>query len=100
VGGGEGGVLIAVSEAHFRLLLSCRTSNTLTVRIQLLADATEWCLTGVYGPQLELEKVAFMNEIRAIRQNVQGEWLISEHFNLIYKAVDKNNLRINMRLMG
>jgi hypothetical protein len=54
--GTRGGILIAFSEDHFRLMLSRRSVNTLTVRVQMLNDAVEWSMTGVYGPQTEQEK--------------------------------------------
>jgi hypothetical protein len=31
-------------------------------------DATEWILTSVYRPQLEVDKIGFMDEIKALRQ--------------------------------
>jgi hypothetical protein len=44
-----GGILIAASEDHFKLIASHHTqSYTLTVIIQILNDATECALTGVY----------------------------------------------------
>jgi exonuclease III len=95
-----GGILIAVSESHFRLVSSYRTRNTLTVRIHMLNDGVEWSLMGVYGPQLEVDKIAFLDELKDLRSNIHGEWLISGDFNLIYKAEDKNNSRLNRRLMG
>jgi hypothetical protein len=55
---------------------------------------------GVYGPQLEVDKIAFLDELKDLRSNIHGEWLISGDFNLIYKAEDKNNSRLNRRLMG
>jgi exonuclease III len=100
--GTRGGILIAFSEDHFRLMLSRRSANTLTVRVQMLNDAVEWSMTGVYGPQTEQEKMAFLDEIKNLRQSMQGqdEWLLCGDFNLIYKAEDKNNSRLNKRLMG
>jgi hypothetical protein len=46
----SGGILIAASEDHFKLISSQCTKYTLTVGIQMLNDGTEWSLTGVYGP--------------------------------------------------
>jgi hypothetical protein len=43
--GTSGGILIAASEDHFKLISSQRTKYTLTVRIQMLNDGTEWSLT-------------------------------------------------------
>jgi hypothetical protein len=95
--GTSGGILIVVSEEHFKLISSRRTSHTLTVKIQMLNDGMEWLLTGVYGPQVEAEKIAFLEEIKTLKQSIHGNgW----DFNLIYKEEDKNNQRLNRRLMG
>jgi exonuclease III len=94
------GILIAASDDHFMLQSSSRTRNTLSVRIQMLDDATEWTLTGVYVPQLEVDKTTFLDELNAMQHGIQGEWLVCGDFNLIYKAEDKNNSRLNKRLMG
>jgi exonuclease III len=91
------GILIAFSEDHFRLISSRRTANTLTVRIQMLNDVVEWTMTGAYGPQSEQEKISFLEEIETLHQE---EWLVCGDFNLIYKAEDKSNSRLNRRLMG
>lgn len=85
----SGGILIAASEDHFKLLSSSCTRNTLTVRIQVLLDASEWTLTGVYGPQLEVDKIAFLEELKALRHSIRGELMINNDFNLIYRVEDK-----------
>jgi hypothetical protein len=41
-----------------------------------------------------------LEEVRSLRQAIQGEWLLCGDFNLIYKAEDKSNGRLNRRLMG
>jgi hypothetical protein len=47
-----------------------------------------------------MEKIAFLHELKSLQANLQDEWLVSGDFNLIYKAEDKNNSRLNRRLMG
>jgi len=64
------------------------------------ADNVSWTLTGVYGPQEDRDKLSFLDEIKGLRQIVQVEWLIVGDFNLIYKAEDKSNDRLNRRLMS
>ncbi|KAF8733041.1 hypothetical protein HU200_015400 [Digitaria exilis] len=59
-----------------------------------------WCFTAVYGPQPDEDKVEFLDELRSIRQNVAGPWLIAGDFNLLLEATDKNNRNINRRNMG
>lgn len=97
--GVRGGILIAVSDNHFRLS-SSRTDNTITVRLQMLEDGEEWDITGVYGPQGRQNKTRFIQELKSLKDTVAQKWLITGDFNLIYKAEDKNNNRLNRRLMG
>jgi hypothetical protein len=88
-----------VSDDHFKLIASSRSKCTLTVTLQDLRDASEWTLTNVYGPQLEADKIAFLEELKSL-QGIQREWLICGGFNLIYKTEDKSNSKLNRRLMG
>jgi hypothetical protein len=57
-------------------------------------------ITGVYGPQGDLEKAMFIRELKGIKQIALEQWLILGDFNLIYKEQDKNNNRLNKRLMS
>jgi hypothetical protein len=41
------------------------------------------------APQQEADKIVFLNELNALQHSIQGEWLVTGHFNLIYKAEDK-----------
>jgi hypothetical protein len=43
-----------------------------------------WHITGVYGPQGELEKRMFLREIKGVRDMVSPLWLLLGDFNLIY----------------
>jgi hypothetical protein len=58
-----------------------------------------WKFIGVYGPQGELEKRMFIGELKLLRQTTPSAWLIMGDFNLIYQEQDKNNGRVNRRLM-
>jgi exonuclease III len=90
-----GGILIVASDNHFRLM-----SSSCTKKIHVLIDVSEWTLTDVYRPQSEADKFAFLDELKGLKQSIQGEWLIVWDFNLIYKVEDKNNSRLNQCLMG
>jgi hypothetical protein len=41
-----------------------------------------------------------MDEIRQLKQLVTDRWLLVGDFNMIYRASDKNNGRVNQRLMN
>jgi exonuclease III len=58
------------------------------------------CLTGVYCPKEDRDKLAFLEEIKGFRQIVKVEWLVVGDFNVIYKAKDKSNDRLNRLMMS
>ncbi|XP_072150088.1 uncharacterized protein [Setaria viridis] len=64
------------------------------------AGVEPWCLTVVYGPQLDADKMEFLAELRAVHACVPPAWMIAGDFNLILEMADKNNTNINRRNMG
>jgi endonuclease/exonuclease/phosphatase family metal-dependent hydrolase len=64
-----------------------------------IRNNTTWTVTGVYGPQGDLEKKMFIRELRRLKQAVLPKLLLLGDFNLIYKVQDKNNDRLDQRLM-
>jgi hypothetical protein len=65
-----------------------------------VADGSEGWLTMVYGPARDQEKKAFLDEFHELRALCSGPWLLPGDFNLIYRAADKNNTRLDRRHMG
>jgi hypothetical protein len=63
------------------------------------ADNSTWTITRVYGPQENGEKELFLEELKNLKERGKDEWLFLGDFNLIYKAEDKNNTRLNRHLM-
>lgn len=67
-------------------------SNSLTVKVAACNQPTQqWWLTTVYGPQEDIDKVAFLQELRALRGTLTGPWVLT---------ADKNNGRLSRRMMG
>jgi hypothetical protein len=60
----------------------------------------DWWLSSVYGPANNGDKPSFLEELHDLRRVQTGAWMINGDFNLIYHAEDKNNCRLNHRLMG
>lgn len=58
-----------------------------------------WWLTVVYGRQLDAEKVEFLAELLQFRAMSPGPWFLCGDFNMIYRAQDKNNGRLDQRCM-
>lgn len=59
-----------------------------------------YILTSVYGPQADVDKVTFLDELRAIQATVGSPWMVAGNFNLILEATDKSNTNISRRNMG
>jgi hypothetical protein len=57
-------------------------------------------MTVVYGPARDHEKQAFLTELHELRTLRSGPWLLEGNFSLIYHTEDKNNTRLDHRLMG
>lgn len=72
--GASGGILIAASDQFFKVQQTNLTTNIVTATITMLAENISWSITGVYGPQTDADKVAFMQEILALRQQVLPAW--------------------------
>jgi exonuclease III len=98
--GASGGILIAASARFFRLHSLHTTANTISATVTMMADNTEWSITGVYGPQADNEKILFMQEITDLKQHMLPAWLLLGDFNLIYRAQDKNNGCINLTMLN
>jgi hypothetical protein len=98
--GASGGILIAVSDRFFKLQNPRVTANTISATITMLAENIDWSITGVYGPQADNEKILFMKEIADPKQQMLPAWLLLGDFNLIYRAEEKNNGRLNLPMLS
>jgi len=58
-----------------------------------------WWITVVYGPLDANAQQAFLNELVALHSSLLGPWLLCGDFNMIYRAADKNNDRLDRRCM-
>jgi hypothetical protein len=61
---------------------------------------TTFKLSAVYGPSRRPEKEDFLRHLRHLKPEDDSRWLLLGDFNFIYKARDKNNRNLNLRLMS
>jgi hypothetical protein len=97
--GTQGEIIIAWRSDAWSASHPTYFTYALTVRLCHVASKAPWWLTVVYGPQGDHAKVAFVQELCNIRAGHVGPWLVEGDFNLIYKAEDKNNQRLNRWLV-
>lgn len=77
--GTRGGILLAWDASVVALSRPHYTENTLTALVTSSAGV-HWWLTGVYGPQLDHEKLEFMQELVDIRDLHTGPWIVVGDF--------------------
>lgn len=98
--GTSGGIIIACSVDEFILQDVVVGNYMISANVMNRADGTSFSLTGVYGPQLDAEKEDFLSELWSLRPAMLPQWVVLGDFNLIYRASQKNNNRINFRMMN
>lgn len=62
--GTRGTILVAVDEDHYKITDTKLGVHSVTVKLMPGAGIVEWCLTTVYGPQEDNEKIQFLGELR------------------------------------
>lgn len=98
--GVAGGILLGWRRDLWSVAHVDRGSFHLSARITATAPPIlHWWLTVVYGPTQDAAKVQFLSELRRFRDGAQGPWLLCGDFNMIYRAQDKNNDRLDRRSM-
>jgi hypothetical protein len=66
----------------------------------ILHTDTSFSLTVVYGPSVDADKPAFLQELICIKPQNGTPWLIIGDFNMIYEARAKSNSNLCCHLMG
>lgn len=95
-----GGILLAWRRDTWSVTNPLVRQFTLTAQVRQLSGDSVWWLSCVYGPQSDQDKIMFLQELRDIRSGCAGMWMIAGDFNMIYRAADKNNHRLNQRMMS
>jgi len=95
----RGGILIAWRDGSFMVNHHRVHRHSVSVLFSNNEDPA-WWFTGVYGPQRDVDKLAFLEELREVRANCPGPWMLAGDFNMIYCSEDKSNENINRALMG
>jgi hypothetical protein len=62
-------VLVSISNPHL-------SENVITARVTV-GDGDGWWFTGVYGPQSEVDKLAFLQKLQDIRDLHAGPWIVA-----------------------
>lgn len=97
--GTRGGILVTWRDGVFEADVWRIQRHSVSVKFKS-GDEHVWWFTGVYGAHQDAEKIAFLDEIREVRANCGGPWMMAGDFNMIYSTDDKNNENLNRAMMG
>ena len=98
--GTRGGIILAASISYFTVDNICLGKYIVSAKIKDLSDGNQFSITGVYGPQDEVDKQEFLDELLAAPASMLQQWCVVGDFNLIYSAVQKSTGRLNFRIMN
>ena len=94
-----GGIVVAWQSSRVSVTRTQVDSYSVSLQLSYIGGVP-WALTVVYGPTVDSRKLEFLEELRQVRTAFPGPWAVAGDFNLILEAADKNNDRINRRMMG
>ncbi|PNT71414.1 hypothetical protein BRADI_2g27172v3, partial [Brachypodium distachyon] len=95
----RGGILIPWDSRMIQLGSPHITDNCVTGLVTP-SQGPQWWLSCVYGSQEDVDKIAFLDELRDVRSTQSDPWVVCGDFNLIYQEEDKSNSNLNRRMMG
>lgn len=98
--GTRGGILLMWNTNHVTLNNVVIGEYHITAKVITQEMTNNFTLSVVYGPTGSNRKAKFLSELQNQKPQAGSQWLIQGDFNLIYKASDKNNNRLNLRLMN
>nr|TKW27134.1 hypothetical protein SEVIR_3G238700v2 [Setaria viridis] len=98
--GTRGGILTACRSPAMSCGRVHAGRHSLTVSVQIQDHDMPWTLTNVYGPQPDIDKVEFLEELRLVHSLASPMWIVVGDFNLILRAAEKNTSNVNRRNIG
>jgi exonuclease III len=86
---GTRGVLLACKDRGYHFADVIRLGYTVSATVNDIRTGSQWTITGVYGPQDDMDKRLFLQELRSLKSLVKLAWLILGDFNMIYLTKTK-----------
>jgi exonuclease III len=96
----RGGILVAWHSSSWVVSNTSSRRFSVSLCVRAATGGPKWWMSIVYEPTAEVDKPAFLEELHSLRQVRNGPWVLCGDFNMIYRAHDKNNDRLDRRRMG
>jgi hypothetical protein len=97
--GTRGGIMLAWQSGLVSITNPHLMAYSITARITV-GGGHSWWFTRVYGPQDDVDTIAFLQELQDIQDLHAGPWVVAGDFNLIVNPEDKNQGILHRRMMG
>jgi hypothetical protein len=95
----RGGILLAWNSAVLTVANVPYGSYAITGEVYS-TDNQVWWITVIYGPQSAVDNIFFLTELAERRSLCTGAWMIIGDFNMILRASEKNNDRLDRNTMA
>lgn len=95
----RGGILLLWNDASVSMNDMEIGRYSISANVTISQCASTYRLATVYSPSRRVEKNLFLNHLREIKPADDTKWVILGDFIVIYRARDKNNRNLNLRLM-
>ncbi|XP_077251404.1 uncharacterized protein LOC143890568 [Tasmannia lanceolata] len=101
--GSSGGIIIIWKDNIFDRLDYVINEHSISIRFRCRARGCQWLMTTVYGPSRARERRLLWPELKSIRDQWQGAWLIGGDFNTVRFPLEKNrggSIRTSMQRLS
>jgi len=95
----RGGIVVLWNDDYITLNDCVTGEFHLSADIEVRECLTKFRLSVIYGPTRYRARQRFLEELKGIKPENNTRWLLLGDFNLICKATDKNNRKLNLSLM-
>lgn len=94
--GTSGGILTAWNNNLLRLKNSVIKDRSVSVQFECCSSNLTFWATNVYGPNAEIDRDSFFQEIIDLQPTISGPWIIAGDFNSVRSADDRNTGRVTV----
>jgi exonuclease III len=89
------GILTAWNSSNLKLLSTLSKHYSISTKFESESNGMTFWVTNVYGPNLEEDRPSFFQELKNVKDHIQGPWLIAGDFNSICSPLERSTLHMS-----